>query len=450
MKYLKIIIISPKITIMNQKFSFITFIFCVVVCANCLAQQDSLFRTEKEKKILGGTIIKVSDTLWYRIYNPERGYFQKANFDKSDPRFMVANENQTFKFGIGGTVNLVAFTDFAGTIPSNDFVTSLIPIPTDNYGQFDLYANYSRLNVKVIGRIKQHTIVSFIEGGFSGAGNAFKLRHAYVSFLGLTVGQTWSTFMDLKASPPTIDGEGPNNQIALRHPMIRYTYYYKNKLQVAFAVEMSQLLMNADAVSRFGVYPQKQRIPDFIAHIKYQDKFGHIQLGALLSMINYGDSTQNKKSLYITGGGVSLSGTFNLWKEAKLYYQVDGGRGIATYIQDLSLFNYELLPDFKSKKINTVWMYGGYLALQQYWTKKIHSNVIYGITKLETPKGNEAFYEQYVPWYYKYGQYFAVNTFWNFYDFANVGIEFLWGERCNLSHVKGHAHRVNLLLQYDF
>ncbi|MCL2246482.1 MAG: DcaP family trimeric outer membrane transporter, partial [Lentimicrobiaceae bacterium] len=283
---------------MNQKFSFITFIFCVVVCANCLAQQDSLFRTEKEKKILGGTIIKVSDTLWYRIYNPERGYFQKANFDKSDPRFMVANENQTFKFGIGGTVNLVAFTDFAGTIPSNDFVTSLIPIPTDNYGQFDLYANYSRLNVKVIGRIKQHTIVSFIEGGFSGAGNAFKLRHAYVSFLGLTVGQTWSTFMDLKASPPTIDGEGPNNQIALRHPMIRYTYYYKNKLQVAFAVEMSQLLMNADAVSRFGVYPQKQRIPDFIAHIKYQDKFGHIQLGALLSMINYGDSTQNKKSLY--------------------------------------------------------------------------------------------------------------------------------------------------------
>jgi len=435
---------------MHQKKSFYTLFLFAIITANCFAQQDSITKHQKEKRVFGGTIIKVSDTLWYRIYNPEQGYFQKANFDKSDPRFMVANENQTFKFGIGGSVRLVAFTDFGGTIPSNDFVTSLIPIPTDNYGQFDLYANYSRLNVKVIGKIKQHQIVSFIEGGFSGPGYAFKLRHAYVSFLGLTVGQTWSTFMDLQASPPSIDGEGPNNQIALRHPMIRYTYYYKEKLQVAFAVEMSQLLMNADAVSRFGVYSQKQRIPDFIAHIKYQGRFGHIQLGGLLSMINYGDSTQNKKSLYITGGGFSLSGTFNLWKEAKLYYQVDGGRGIATYIQDLSLFNYELLPDFHDKKVNTVWMYGGYVGLQQYWTKKIHSNVIYGITKLETPKGNEEVYEQKVPWYYKYGQYLAVNTFWNFYDFANVGLEFLWGERCNLSNVKGHAYRVNLLFQYDF
>jgi len=40
----------------------------------------------------------------------------------------------------------------------------------------------------------------------------------------ITVEQTWSTFMDLQADIPTIDGERPNNQIVLRHPMIRYTY----------------------------------------------------------------------------------------------------------------------------------------------------------------------------------------------------------------------------------
>jgi len=412
-----------------------------------MAQQDSLTK----KNILGGTLIKVSDTLWYRIYNPEQGYFQKANFDKSDPRFMIANENQTFKFGIGGIVKLVAFTDFGGTIPSYDFVTSLIPIPTNNYGQFDLFANYSRINVKTVGKIKNYTIVSFIEGSFSGINNAFKLRHAYVSFLGLTVGQTWSTFMDLQAAPPTIDGEGPGNQIALRHPMLRYTYYYKDKLQAAFAVEMSQLLMDEEVVKPFGIYAQKQRIPDFIAHIKYEDKFGHIQFGALLAMINYGDSSQTQRSLYTPSYGFSFSGTFNLWKEAKLYYQFDGGKGIGSYIQDLSMYNYELLPTFSgNRKVNTVWMYGGYLALQQFWTKKIHSNVVYGMTRLETPKGDHAIYEQYVPYYYKYGQYLAVNTFWNFYDFANVGIEYVWGEKCNLNGEKGHANRVNLLFQYDF
>ena len=431
---------------MKHKFHFLAFLSCMVFFMSSFAQQD----TASKSKRSGEIIVKISDTLWFRIYNPEQGYFQKANFDKSDPRFMVSNENQTFKFGIGGTVKLVAFTDFAGAIPKHEFVTSLIPVPTDNYGQFDLFANYSRLNVKTAGKINGSPIVSFIEGSFSGTGNAFTLRHAYVSFLGLTVGRTWSTFMDLQASPPTIDGEGPNNQIALRHPMIRYTYY-KNKLQAAFAVEMSDLLMDSDAVRPFGIYYQEQRIPDFITHVKYENKFGHVQLGALLSIINYGDSSQTKKSLYIPGGGLSLSGTFNLWKEAKLYYQLDGGKGIANYIQDLSLFDYDLLPTFtEGKKVNTTWMYGGYLAFQQYWTKKIHSNLVYGITRLETPKGDKTMYEQHIPWYYKHGQYCAVNTFWNFFDFAHVGMEYVWGEKCNLNGIKGHAHRINLLLQYDF
>ena len=422
-------------------------VVCVLMGINGFAQQYTI----QKSKRTGERIIKVSDTLWLRVYNPERGYFQKANFDKSDPRFMVANEDQTFKFGVGGRIKLVAFADFAGTIPSYDFVTSLIPIPTDNYGQFDLFANYSRLNVKAVGKINDSPIVSFIEGSFSGVNNTFKLRHAYASFLGLTVGQTWSTFMDLQAAPSTIDGEGPNNQIALRHPMIRYTYYYKERLQVAFAVEMSTLLMDETYVKPFHIYAQKQRVPDFITHVKYENKFGHIQLGALLSIINYGDSSQSKRTLYITGGGLSLSGTFNLWKGGKMYYQMDGGRGIASYIQDLSLYNYELLPSFvEDEKVNTAWMYGGYLALQQFWTERIYSNVVYGTTQLKTPKGNEALYKKHAPWYYKHGQYAAVNTFWNFYDFAQVGVEYVWGEKCNLNDAKGHANRINLLLQYDF
>jgi len=436
---------------MNMKSYFLTLIFCLLIYVDGVAQQE-ISKSKNEKKVLGGTLIKVSDSVWYRIYNPEQGYFQKANFDKSNPRFMIANEDRTFKFGIGGLVRLVAFFDFKGSIPGNEFVTSLIPIPNTNSGQFDLYANYSRINVKVVGRIKEHPIVSFIEGSFNGPSNSFRLRHAYVSFVGITVGQTWSTFMDLQAAPTTIDGEGPGNQIALRHPMVRYTYYYKDKLQAAFAVEMSQLQMDEEGVSPYNVYMQRQHVPDFIAHIKYAGKFGHIQLGALLGIINYGDSsTHINQTVYTIGGGLSLSGTFNLWKEAKLYYQFDGGKGIGTYIQDLSLFNYELVPHFTDHtKVGTVWMYGGYAALQQYWTKKVHSNVVFGITRLETPKGDKEEYAARMPWYYKYGQYLAVNTFWNFYDFANVGIEYVWGEKCDLSGAKGHANRINLLLQYDF
>jgi len=430
---------------MKHKFSFFILIFCILTYLSSFAQQDSIPKTKSGRKILGGAIIRVSDTLWYHIYNPEQGYFQKANFDKSDPRFMVANENQTFKFGIGGFVKVVTFCDFNGSIPSNDFITSLIPIPTNHYGQFRIFANQSRLHFKVVGRVKKHTIVSFVEANFAGQNNTFKLRHAYISLLGLTVGQTWSTFMDLQAGPPTIDGEGPNNQIAIRHPMIRYTYYYKDKLQVAVAAEFSEILMGEVP----KIYNQPQRIPDLVTHIKYQGKFGHVQLGAVFRIMNYGDSTLNKKSAFVPGGGLSISGTVNLWKKAMLYYQIDGGRGIASYIQDLSVFNLDLLPAFReNQKMSTVWMYGGYLGLQQYWTNKLHSNIVYGITKLETPPG--PYFKMYLPWYYKYGQYLAINTIWNFFDFASTGVELVWGQRVNLNGERGYAHRVNLLLQYNF
>jgi len=433
---------------MKFKITFFVLVFCILTGANGWAQQDSLPKTKSGRKVLGGVIIKVSDTLWYRIYNPAQGYFQKANFDKSDPRFMLANENQTFKFGIGGSVKIIMFSDYNGSIPDNDFITSLIPIPTNHYGQFRIFANTSRLHFKVVGQVKKHTIVSFVEANFAGPNNSFRLRHAYISFFGLTVGQTWSTFMDLEAGPPTIDGEGPNNQIANRHPMVRYTYYYKDKFQMAVAAEFPEILMGEYPLLK--VYNQPQRIPDFVAHIKFQGKFGHMQLGGVFRAMNYGDSDSKYKSVFRPGGGISLSGTFNLWKKAMLYYQFDGGSGIASYIQDLSVFNLDLLPAYRqSQKMNPVWMYGGYIGLQQYWTEKLHSNVVYGITKLGTPVKSPLL-KVLVPWYYKYGQYLAINTFWNFFDFATAGIELVWGERVNLDGQKGHAHRVNLLLQYDF
>jgi hypothetical protein len=286
------------------------------------------------KKSSISSAFRVSDSLWYQLYNPEQGYFQKANFDKGDPRFMLANEDQTFKFGIGGNVRVVGFVDFAGSIDNDNFVTSLIPIPTYNYSQFRIFANQSRLNVKVVGKVKEHTVVSFIEGSFNGTGNVFRLRHAYISLLGLTVGRTWSTFMDLQASPSTIDGEGPNNQIAQRHAMIRYTYYYKDKLRFAVAAEMPEILMEVlPNDTTYNVFNQRQHIPDFCSHISYKGNFGHVQMGGILRIMNYGDTTQNKKSHYVVGGGLALSGTFKTWKNATLYYQFNGGKGIASYMQ---------------------------------------------------------------------------------------------------------------------
>ncbi len=414
-----------------------------------LAQQDTLI-LKKEKKLAGGAlIIKGSDSLFVRPYNPVEGYFQKANHDVGDPRFMLASEDNSFKFGIGGYVKVIGFADFGGAIDCNDFIVSMIPTPTQKDGQFKLFANSSRINFKVVHQ-KKRTIVGFIEADFAGGSDGhFKLRHAYISFAGFTIGQTWSTFMDLEASPCTIDGEGPNNQVMLRQPMIRYTLY-KPKFQFAVAAELPTSNLLDFGTPSIKVYPQKQRVPDFITHFKFKWNKGHVQIGGVLRVINYGDSASQKNTNFIPSGGISINSKVEMWKGASFYCQVNAGMGISKYIQDLSIINYDMFPNKKNGNMDLLNMAGGYASIQQFWHQKVHSNIIYGITFLDIPGVYDDLEKQKIQHIYKYSHYFAINTLWNVYDFGTLGIEYLFGQRVNNNNEKGSVNRVNLLIQYNF
>ncbi len=95
-------------------------------------------------------------------------------------------------------------------------------------------------------------------------------------------------------------------------------------------------------------------------------------------------------------------------------------------------------------------MYGGYAAVQQYWHPRIHSNLVYGITVITLPYEYNMETVEVLAHFYKYAQYFAANTFWNVYDFATVGVEYLYGQRVNTDGEKGNANRINFLMQYKF
>ena len=86
-------------------------------------------------------------------------------------------------------------------------------------------------------------MAGFIEFGAGTSGNAINLRHAYFSYGGLTVGQTWSLFMDLSAGSETVDLEGPNTQISSRHPLIAYTLPLGKSWKIACSAEMPSLSM---------------------------------------------------------------------------------------------------------------------------------------------------------------------------------------------------------------
>ncbi len=390
-----------------------------------------------------------ADSVIQRSYNPERGFFQKAGFDAGNPRFMIENEDGSFKFGVGGFVNVLSQYDLGG-IESMDFITSQIQIPNHREPRFLISPYSTRFNFKIVGKdVKNRNIVAFIEAGYNGS--AIALRHAYVSYAGFTLGQTWSAFVDLEASPTLIDGEGPNNQIGIRAPMIRYTQHIK-KWELSLAAEIGAPLFSLPESNHEFVL-QNQIFPNFPLHIKYKDSWGHIQLGAVLKTMNYGDTLRNER-FFTHGYGVSLSGAVNLWTGGRAFYQLIEGRGFGNYINDLSAFNYDLVPvpdGTRFIEMTTLKMFGGYVGLQHDWTADLSSNIVYGLTQMNPPeiapnRLTDIGYEN----LYDHASYFAINTIWKFIPYGQIGVEYLFGRKTDLSKSSGTAHRINVSVRYDF
>lgn len=388
------------------------------------------------------------------------GYFRKVYSDAGGPRFMVADENDNFRFGIGGTIHATMFFDFNGSLEGSSFTTWNIPVPTDYAGQSGLTMGSSKLNFKAIGKLGGKQMVAFVEIGVgTSTGNAINLRHAYFSYGGLTVGHTYSFFMDLAAGPMTVDLQGPNTQISIRHPLIGYTFKFGNHWKLAAALERQELKINAS--SSAGVSDEFQECPDIAFNTSYTFDRGHLQLAALLRYLYYyrnsplSTTSERSGTKLDVGFGGALSGSFNFTKNTSLSFQSVVGRGVGAYIQDLSESKLDLINMVTSDSasvLKTAPMYGGYFSVQHNWTQRLVSSLIYGYVHLYHMPGYVYNYDD--CYNFNSSHYVAANLFWNVSDYFIVGVEYLYGVRQNVfadgSYDSGHANRVDLMLSYSF
>lgn len=391
-------------------------------------------------------------------YNPERGFFQKAFTDKGDPRFMIADSKDNFRFGVGGAAHITAFYDFLGIMADNTFTTWNIPVPTAKQsGHFGIGIGGTKVNFKAVGNIGKHDLVAFIEMGFGTADYIPRLRHAYVSFNGITIGHTYSLFMDLAAGAKTVDLEGPNTQIAMAHPLIAYTQPIGENWTIAVSAEMPSLKIDT------SIYYKEtyQKVPDFAMHVVWKNKLGHLQLAGLMRTFFYqGKAGQSPSSDDIFphrfGYGVAFSGNVILTKKCFISFQTVYGKGIAQYIQDLSSSNIDLVKlhnpvviggDYSD--LRPVPMFGGYLAFQYDWNPHLTSSLVYGHTHLL-----QAYTKQF-DCDFHYTHYAALNLFWNINPYCTIGAEGLYGMRANVdfdnnTKPKGHAARFDIMFMYTF
>ena len=350
---------------------------------------------------------------------------------------------------LGGRVrtSVVLTLDPLGT--DDRFLTNSIPVGavliSGEDKRTNISARASRLNVEFRTPIGEQQVRAFFEGDFAGAANAFRMRHAYAQFLGFIVGQTWSTFSDPEADVEDLDFEGISSENVIRQPLIRYWWHVDPRTRLAFAMETPAVSLTGGT----GV----NLMPDLIARtVRRHGEEGHVQLAGVLRQIRGEASPGDVRMDW--GWGLSASGVFPFRfrdLQDKVIFQVNGGSGIARYINDLSsLGGQDAVFDTTTGEIHALPALGWYVAYEHAWkewkgaeTMHLRSTILWSfvtVDNLDFQPPNA---------YHKTNR-FAVNLVFSPAERVDVGFELIQGSRANKDGSKGEATQVQLVTLIRF
>ncbi|MEF2792633.1 MAG: DcaP family trimeric outer membrane transporter [Alistipes dispar] len=375
----------------------------------------------------------------------------RRGFQQHDrPQFVFSSKENRFSFSLGGFVALRAAYDAGGIVENIDFVTYDIPV-AGNYAtrqKLTLDASTSRLFLKAIANTRAvGRVVIYLDGDFrGGAANSYtpRLRSAYVSLLGLTLGRDVTTFCDLEAAPATVDFQGPNAYNFNFATLVRYERSFaEGRLSFGVAAEMP--VVSGTYGEGFDAIPQ--RVPDIPFYLQYAwggDRSSHIRASAVVRNMYLHDLTR-KSDTSLTGWGVQFSGTIRCCDPLRLFMNGVYGKGITPYIQDLTGSGLDFTPCPRDEtRIRTMPMWGWQAAAQIALTPRLFLSGGYSTVRVQRSLGFYAADE------YKRGQYVFGNVFYTIAPRCKVAGEYLYGSRRDMAAGKGHANRVNVMLQYGF
>ncbi len=374
------------------------------------------------------------------------------------PSFIFTHKENKFAFAIGGFISLRTSYDFNGTVNDIDFVTADIPIPNNyaSHQQLIMDASTSRLylagvvNSRALGSIEIFVDMDFRGNtGYDeieGITNHYspRIRSAYASFLGLTIGRDVTTFCDLDSAPQTIDFQGPNAYSFNFATLIRYSRTLCNDhLTMAIALEQSNLSASYDSTFE----PIPQRMPDVPIFLQYQfgkERQSHLRASAVFrNMYAYNATTEENTSLF--GWGVQASGRLNPVKWMGICFNGTYGEGITNYIQDLNGLGLDFTPDpTNSATIQTMPMFGWQAAANFNLTNRLTMTGGYSMVQVQKSHG------YYAADQYRRGQYVFGNIFYNITPRLQVAAEYLYGTRRNMDCSNSSANRASLMAQMSF
>lgn len=341
---------------------------------------------------------------------------------------------------IGGFVKMNIVQSFSNLGSQNRFIVGTIPTDeTQGDAEAALTVQQSRLNLELRENTQLGQLRAFVEGDFAGEGDTFRLRHAFGQFRDLMAGKSWSTFMDVYASPEELDFEGINGRINVRQPQIRWFPQIGEDWNLAIALEDP----NPDVTGGDGV----SQIPDIVARIR-REVYNEwsVQSSLLLRMLRARWEGEPSNKEEATGWAVSVSGRrpFTKWDDRdNLMFQLNYGKGYGRYVNDLSTVGGQDAVFSDTGELAALPVLSSYIAFQHWWRDQLRSTFIVSFVDIDNKKFQ-------IGGAYDRTARLSGNIIFSPTPRIDIGGELLWGRRKDKDGSDGDASQFQASVRYRF
>lgn len=219
--------------------------------------------------------------------------------------------------------------------------------------------------------------VGYMEADFWNAEERMRLRHLWIDYKFIHIGQDWSNFGDKDIWPNVYDWDGPPSGVWRRNPMIQF-YYKPAVWEYTFAFEFADPTIdgfNNPLDSNVAVLPLT--VPDLSTSVRFNWKKNHIRLSGLYRHLRY---QENSTTEVQPGYGVSLSGFINTKEETNPFqFQVTYGQSIGSYLVGSAGMNYDAYYA-SDQTFEQIPAFGSWVSYEHYFNAEWHANICTGYT----------------------------------------------------------------------
>jgi hypothetical protein len=327
------------------------------------------------------------------------------------------------------------------------YIPSLTPVGGEDEGtQFDAHVRQSRFRFTADNELsngeKIKGVLEFdlqvVPDGDERISNSrqLRIRHGFITYKKLTIGQTWTTFFDVKGLPDTLDFIGnTDGSIFVRQPLIKYK---SGGFEIA--------LENPETtITPFGggarIVADDNSVPDLIGRYTYAPKWGHISVAAIARQLSLqNDQNGNSIDATDTGFGVTATSKIDLGQD-DLRLTFFTGTGLGRYAA-LNAANAAVLT--ADNELETIDSTGFALAYRHIWNEQWRSSLVYSQFNADNDvdlTGISATEQTYST---------RVNLIYSPSKELKFGLEYTFAQRTLENNLDGDLSRLQASAQYSF